>query len=419
MEGSRFLLPLRPLSFRNYRLFFLGQLISLMGTWMQSVAQQWLVYRLTGSAALLGLVGFLSQIPMLLLTPFGGVIADRFPKRNIVVVTQTLFMLLAFAFAFLTLTNHIRVWHIPLLAFLFGVVNAADVPARQSLVPELVPREVLVNAIALNSAMFNLARIVGPAIAGLMVAAFGEGWCFFANAVSYLAVIIGLLIMDLPNDYTAPTTSPLKHLLEGFHFVVQTSPIREILMLLGLVSVMGMSYTVLMPIFADRILHVGPKGLGILMAASGMGALTGALVLAMKRGIRGLGKRVAFGAVGFGISLILFSQSRSFLLSVLILAPVGFCMVTQMTSANTLVQTFSPDELRGRVMSVYAMMFMGMAPFGSLLAGSLAHWLGAPTAVALGGLSCVIGGLLFARKLPQLRAATRQLLRSRASDNGL
>ncbi|MCS7264088.1 MAG: MFS transporter [Armatimonadetes bacterium] len=407
MDSSRLMLPLRPLAFRNYRLFFFGQLISLMGTWMQSVAQQWLVYRLTGSAALLGIVGFLGQLPMLILTPLGGVLADRFPKRNIVTVTQTFFMLLAFVLALLTLTNHVRVWHILLLALLFGIVNAVDVPARQSLVPELIPKDVLVNAIALNSAMFNLARIVGPAIAGILVAVIGEVWCFFANAASYLAVIAGLLMMDLPNTVNdVSRISPVQHLLEGFRFVVRTKPILKILLLLGLVSVMGMSYTVLMPIFADQILRAGPKGLGILMAASGVGAFAGALALAMKRDISGLGKRVAFGAVGFGACLTLFAYSRNFWLSALLLVPSGFCMVTQMASSNTLVQILSPDELRGRVMSAYAMMFMGMAPFGSLFAGTLAHWIGATITVSLGGIACVIGGLLFARKLPQLRAAT-------------
>ncbi|MFA0751045.1 MAG: hypothetical protein SLRJCFUN_001448 [Candidatus Fervidibacter sp.] len=416
MKGSRLPTPLRALASRNYRLFFFGQLISLMGTWMQSVAQQWLVYRLTGSAALLGLVGFLGQIPVFLLAPIGGVLADRFPKRNIVVVTQTLFMFLAFAFALLTLTHHIRPWHIPLLALLFGLVNAVDVPARQAFVPEMVPRELLLNAIALNSAMFNVARIVGPAIAGVVVAAVGEGWCFFANAVSYLAVIAGLLMMDVPDTVpSSATANPLERLVEGLQFVARTSPIREILLLLALVSVMGMSYTVLMPIFADRILHGGAKGLGILMSASGIGALLGALMLAMREGIRGLGKRVALGAVGFGISLILFAHSRSFWLSALLMVPAGFCMITQMASSNTLVQTLSPDELRGRVMAVYAMMFMGMAPFGSLLAGTLAHWLGAPTTVSLGGVACVIGGLLFARQLPQLRQAARQLLASQST----
>ena len=415
MEGSRLPTPLRALASRNYRLFFFGQLISLMGTWMQSVAQQWLVYRLTGSAALLGLVGFLGQIPVFLLAPIGGALADRFPKRNIVVVTQTLFMFLAFAFALLTLTHRIRPWHIPLLALLFGLVNAVDVPARQAFVPEMVSRELLLNAIALNSAMFNVARIVGPAIAGVVAAGVGEGWCFFANAVSYLAVIAGLLMMDVPDTVpSSATANPLERLVEGLQFVVRTSPIREILLLLASVSVMGMSYTVLMPIFADRILHGGAKGLGILMSASGVGALMGALMLAMREGIRGLGKRVAFGAIGFGISLILFAHSRSFWLSTLLMVPTGFCMITQMASSNTLVQTLSPDELRGRVMAVYAMMFMGMAPFGSLLAGTLAHWLGAPTTVSLGGVACMIGGLLFARQLPQLRQAACQLLASQS-----
>lgn len=378
---------------------------------MQSVAQQWLVYRLTGSAALLGLVGFLGQIPVFLLAPIGGVLADRFPKRNIVVVTQTIFMFLAFVFALLTLTHRIRPWHIPLLALLFGLVNAVDVPARQAFVPEMVPRELLLNAIALNSAMFNVARIIGPAIAGIVVAAIGEGWCFLANAVSYIAVIVGLLMMDTPNTVpSSATANPLERLLEGLRFVARTSPIRAILLLLALVSVMGMSYTVLMPIFADRILKGGAKGLGILMSASGVGALLGALLLAMRESIRGLGKRAAFGAIGFGVSLVLFSLSRSFWLSAILMVPAGFFMITQMASSNTLVQTLSPDELRGRVMSVYAMMFMGMAPFGSLLAGTLAHWLGAPATVALGGSTCIIGGLLFARQLPQLRQAARQLL---------
>lgn len=412
MEDSRPLpAPLRPLAFRNYRLFFFGQLISLMGTWMQSVAQQWLVYRLTGSAALLGLVGFLGQIPVFLFSPFGGVIADRFPKRKVVIVTQTLFMLLAFAFAFLTLAHRIRVWHIPLLAFLFGLVNAADVPARQSFVPEMVPKEVLLNAIALNSAMFNIARIIGPTVAGVTVAAVGEGWCFFANAVSYIAVIIGLCLMDVPEKVN-PTAnnSPIANLTEGLRFVARTSPIREILSLLGVVSLTGMPYVVLMPIFADRILHSGAKGLGILMTASGIGALLGALLLAMKEGIRGLGSRMALGTIGFGVSLILFSLSRNFWLSAALMVPTGFCMITQMASANTLVQTLSPDELRGRVMSVYAMMFMGMAPFGSLMAGTMAQWLGAPLTVAIGGTFCIFCGLLFARRLSFLRAEARKRL---------
>ncbi|GBC97858.1 putative multidrug-efflux transporter [bacterium HR17] len=403
--------PLRPLAFRNYRLFFFGQLISLMGTWMQSVAQQWLVYRLTGSPALLGLVGFLGQIPVFLFAPIGGVIADRFPKRKVVIVTQTLFMVLAFLFALLTLTRHIRVWHIPLLAFLFGLVNAADVPARQAFVPEMVPRSVLLNAIALNSAMFNIARIIGPAVAGVTVAAVGEGWCFFANAVSYIAVIAGLLLMDVPDAATpSANASPLAHLLEGLRFVAQTRPICAILLVLGVVSLTGMPYVVLMPIFADRILHAGAKGLGVLMTASGIGALCGALLLAMREGLRGLGVRVAFGAIGFGTSLIAFSLSRSFWLSVLLMVPAGFCMITQMASANTLVQTLAPDELRGRVMSVYAMMFMGMAPFGSLMAGTLATWLGVPMTVALGGALCIVAGALFAHRLPLLRTEARKLL---------
>lgn len=368
-----------------------------MGTWMQTVAQQWLVYRLTGSAAMLGIVGFLGQLPVLLFAPVGGVLADQFQRRSLLLLSQLLFMAHALAFALLTLTDLIRVWHIPMLAFIFGLISAVDIPTRQSFVPELVPKSLLVNAIALNSAMFNMARVVGPAVAGILVAWIGEGWCFLINGVSYFAIIFGLLVMELPKSAGQSTrSSPLSHLIEGAKFVIGTAPIRWILTLLGLVSLTGMSYVVLMPIFADRILRVGPRGLGILMAASGIGAFIGALSLAMHRGVAGLDKRIALGAIGFGVSLLLFSHSRSFVLSTLLLMPAGFCMITQMASSNTLVQTLSPDQMRGRVMAAYAMMFMGMAPLGSLLAGTMAHMLGAPKTVALNGMVCIIGGLIFA-----------------------
>lgn len=397
MKWRSLALPLLPLTYRNYRLFFFGQSLSLMGTWMQAVAQQWLVYRLTGSAAMLGVIGFLGQLPVLLFAPVGGVLADQFQKRSLLLLTQLLFMAHAFIFALLTLTNLVRVWHIPMLALIFGLISAVDIPTRQSFIPELVPKSLLVNAIALNSAMFNMARIVGPAVAGVIVAWIGEGWCFLINGMSYFTIILGLLVMELHKSAVrGARLLPLSHLIEGAKFVIGTAPIRWMLTLLGLVSLTGMCYVVLMPIFADRILHVGPKGLGILMAAFGIGAFVGALSLAMHKGVAGLDKRIALGAIGFGMSLLLFSQSRSFALSVMLLMPAGFCMITQMASSNTLVQTLSPDQMRGRVMATYAMMFMGMAPLGSLLAGTMAHMFGAQKTVALNGMVCVIGGLIFA-----------------------
>jgi MFS family permease len=410
-RASRWPSALRALRHRNYQLFFGGQLISLIGTWMQMVAQSWLVYRLTGSAVLLGFVGFSSQIPVFLLAPVGGSVADRYHRRRILVATQTTAMLLAFVLAALTLTGFVQVWHIFALAALLGVTNAFDIPTRQAFVVDMVGREDLVNAIALNSSMVNGARIVGPAVAGALVASIGEGWCFFANAVSYLAVITGLLLMSM----TAQTQvslpgSALGSIIEGFRYVRRARPIRALLLLLGLVSLTGMPYAVLMPIFADQILHRGARGLGLLMGMAGFGALVGALTLATRKSIRGLGRWVALAALGFGVSLVLFSLSRSFWLSAALLLPVGFCMIIEMASSNTLIQSLVSNELRGRVMAVYSMMFMGMAPFGALLAGALASRLGAPTTVALGGAVCIVGASVFALHLPALRQEARQMI---------
>ncbi|MFA4016499.1 MAG: hypothetical protein RUDDFDWM_001609 [Candidatus Fervidibacterota bacterium] len=373
---------------------------------MQTVAQQWLVYRLTHSTIHLGIVGFLGQVPVFLLAPFGGALADRFQKRNLLLITQSLFLLHALIIASLTFTSLIRFWHIAVLAFLFGLVNAVDVPTRHSFVSELVPAELLANAIALNSAVFNAARVIGPAIGGAIVTVAGEEWCFLTNAVSYLAVIFGLLFIKVHTSLIRSDAPLFKYLTDGITYVMSASPIREALMLLGLVSLTGMSYVVLMPVFADRILHAGPKGMGILMASAGFGAFFGAVLLATLRSSKAvLGKRIVVGSVGFGTSLCLFSQSRLFFLSAFVLAMAGFFMVMQMTSSNAFVQTTSPSNMRGRVMAVYAMMFMGMAPFGSLLAGTLAHVFNAQTAVALGGLSCLIGGLLFAHHMPKSKMA--------------
>jgi MFS family permease len=401
----------RALRHRNFRLFFGGQLVSLIGTWMQSVAQSWLIYRLTGSAVLLGAVGFTSQFPVFLLAPIGGIVADRVPRRTILIVTQTVAMLLAGALAAVTLAEGVRVWLIFVLGAALGVVNAFDIPARQAFVVEMVERPDVMNAIALNSAMFNGARIVGPAIAGVLVASIGEGWCFFANALSYLAVIAGLLRMRIPPGSVAPVvTSALEHVFEGFRFVARTAPIRVLLLLLGLVSLVAMPYTVLMPIFADQILHSGARGLGILMGASGVGALIGALALAARRELRGLGRWVALAMGGFGLSLIGFAFSRSFWLSTALLVPVGGCMMIQMSASNTLIQAMVPDALRGRVMSIYSMMFMGLAPVGALLAGTLASHMGAPSMVIAGGALAIMGAIGFALRLPALRPDARRLI---------
>ncbi len=402
---------LRALRYRNFQLFFGGQLISLIGTWMQTIAQSWLVYRLTGSAVLLGAVGFASQIPVFLLAPAGGIAADRYSRRNIVIATQTSAMLLALILAALTLSGAVRIWHIFVLSAFLGVVNSFDIPARQAFIVEMVGRRDLMNAIALNSSMFNASRVVGPAAAGILVATIGEGWCFFANGVSFIAVIIGLMMMNVERRAQAgPLASPIENLKEGFRFVLANKPVRAILLLLGVVSVTGMPYTVLMPVFADRILHGGARALGWLSAVTGVGAISGALLLASRTNVKGLGRWVARASLGFGASLFAFSCSRSLWLSAALLVPVGFSMMLEMGSSNTLLQTMAPDHLRGRVMAVYSMMFMGMAPIGSLLAGAAASRFGAPATVGAAGVICMAAALVFRRELPRFRASARRLI---------
>ena len=401
----------RSLRHRNFQLFFSGQLISLIGTWMQNVAQAWLVYSLTGSSLLLGVVGFAGQIPIFLFAPLGGLAADRWNRHRIVIATQAASMILAFALAALTLMHIVKVWEVVVLAALLGVVNAFDVPARQSFLIEMVSRDDLMNAIALNSSMFNGARVIGPAIAGITVAKIGEGWCFFANAVSYIAVIVGLLMMHLsPFEEQKHKTSPYEHIKEGFDYVQKTAPMMALVMLIGVVSLVAVPYSVLMPVFADRILHRGAHGLGILMGASGVGALLGALTLAMRRGVKGLGHTVGYSAGAFGVSLILFAVSKSFWLSVVMLVPVGYGVMLQMSGSNTLIQSMVPDKLRGRAMAVYTMMFMGMAPLGSLLAGGLADRVGAPWTVSLGGVGAIAGAWWFLKNLPKWQVEARQLI---------
>jgi len=408
---------LRALRHRNFQLFFGGQLISLVGTWMQSVAQSWLVYRLTGSSLLLGSVGFASQVPVFIAAPFGGMIADRHNRRYVVIATQTASMLLAGILAALTLTGTVRVPHIFALAALLGVVNSFDIPARQAFLVDMVGKEDMMNAIALNSSMFNGARIVGPAVAGILVASIGEGWCFFGNAVSYLAVIAGLLIMKVRAPRRVVSGPPFAHIVEGFRFAQSTGPIRSLLLLLGLLSFVAMPHTVLMPVFADRILHHGAWGLGFLMGATGVGALLGALTLASRSGVSGLGRWIAISCGGFGFFLLLFAFSRYFWLSTTLLIPVGFCMMLEMSSSNTLIQAMVPDELRGRVMSLYSMMFMGMAPIGALAGGALASRIGAPITLAVGGIACIGGAILFGMRLPNLRVEARQLILAAAEQD--
>jgi MFS family permease len=409
-KASRWATTLRALRHRNFQLFFSGQLISLVGTWMQNVAQAWLVYRLTGSALLLGAVGFSNQIPVLLFAPIGGTTADRSDRRRLVITTQVASMTLATILAWLTISRRVEVWHIFVLAAMLGVVNAFDIPARQSFLIDMVGREDLMNAIALNSSMFNGARMIGPAIAGILIAKIGEGWCFAANAISYVAVIVGLLLMNVQCPLRSNTSSPLADIVEGFRWANSVKVIRALLLLIGLISLVGMPYTVLMPVFADKILHGGARGLGILMGATGVGALFGALTLASRTGVKGLGRLAAWSCGGFGIGLLLFSFSRWFWLSTVLLLPIGYSVMLQMASTNTLIQTMVPDQLRGRVMALYSMMFMGMAPLGALLGGALAQRMGAPVTVAVGGVACLLGASWFGRELPTLRVEARRMI---------
>ncbi len=348
---------------------------------------------------------------MFLLATIGGTVADRFDRHRIMVITQTMSMVLPLILATLVLTGRVQVWHVFALAATLGVVNAFDVPARQSFVVEMVGKEDLINAIALNSSIFNGARTIGPAVAGILLAAVGEGWCFLLNGLSYIAVITGLLLMKLPaREKASRPPAALADTVEGFRFILRTTPVRDLLLLVGLVSFAGMPYSVLMPIFADSILHGGPKGLGLLMASAGFGSLCGALTIATRSSIRGLGRVVAASALVFGVTLAMFALSRALWLSAALLLAVGMSMITQLASTNTLIQSMVPDALRGRVMAVYAMSLMGMAPMGALVEGALAQRIGAPYTVAIGGCICVAGAIVFNIRLPALRVVARQLI---------
>ena len=402
---------LRALRHRNYRLFFGGQIVSLAGSWMTQIAMTWLVYRLTGSAWMLGLVGFSGQIPAFLMGPLAGVIVDRLPRHRLLVFTQALAMLQSTILAALTLSGRIEVWHILVLIVFQGLINAFDIPARQAFVIEMVEdKDDLSNAIALNSSMFNLARLIGPAVGGVLIALVGEGFCFAIDATSYVAVIGALLMMKVtPREIERKREGAIQQIREGWAYVVASAPIHSILILLACMSLFGMPYGVLTPVIASKTLGGGPNTLGFLMAASGFGALCGALVLAARSSIRGLGRNIPFCIAGFGLGLIGFSLSTNLYLSMALLWVMGFAGMQQMASCNTILQTIVADDKRGRVMSFYTMAFMGVMPFGSLSAGALAERIGAPHTLMLGGFCVLLVAVWFASRYPKLRDIVRPI----------
>ncbi len=402
----------RALRYRNYRLFFGGQIVSLVGTWITTTATSWLVYRLTGSALLLGVVGFAGQFPAFLLGPFSGVVVDRLNRHRLLVLTQTMSMLQSFGLAALTLSGHITVGRIIALNIVQGVVNAFDMPGRQSFLIEMIEnKQDLGNAIALNSSMVNAARLIGPSIAGVVIAAVGEGWCFFIDGVSYIAVLVALLMMRIARRERDAHVRPpaLKQFTEGFAYAFGFHPIRSIILLLAVVSLVGVPYSVLMPIFAADVFHGGPHTLGLLMTASGCGALVGALRLAARKSVVGLGRVIPIASALFGAGLICFSIAPGLWLAVPCMVLTGFGFMTQMAASNTVLQTIVDDEKRGRVMSFYMMAFLGTVPFGSLIAGSLSSRIGAPHTLLVGGVCCLVGAALFARALPSIRVAVRPI----------
>jgi len=386
----------RALKHRNFQLFIIGQLISLIGTWMQTTAQQWLVYRLTGSVAILGLFGFANQLPMLLLAWMGGYVGDRYNRHRGVIVTQTCSMVLAFLLAGLTLTHLIREWHLIVIAFLVGIVNAFDVPIRQAFFVQMVGREDLPNAIALNSSIFNGARVVGPAMAGFAIVLLGEGWCFFLNGISFIAVLVALLLMRIEPPVKKPSDeSPVRSFVQGFKFAMHDRPIRSALFMLCLLSMFGLQYSVFLPIYAHDILHGGAKALGLLMSAAGVGAVLGALQFAARTKYTGLARWIATTCTVCAVGLILMSHATVFWLCAVLLFAVGFAATSQMAATNTIIQERVPDELRSRLMAVYATMFMGVQPLGALLAGGVGKHIGTPNTVLLFGCAVLAGCLFF------------------------
>ena len=391
------------LKHRNYRLFWSGQIISLIGTWMQTVGQGWLVLSLTNSPFKLGLVSMAGSLPVLLFTLWGGVVADRVNKRKLIITTQTCAMLLAFTLAILVTLKIIQVWHIVMLAFFLGTVNSFDTPTRQAFVVEMVGKEDLTNAIGLNSAMFNTARMVGPAVAGLLIAALGVAGCFWLNGVSFIAVIIGLAFIQ--NTFKAERReggTPLKNLLEGLRYLWSNKVVLALIANVAVSSIFGMPYMMLMPVFAKQILKGGPSTYGVLLAAAGAGAIIGGLTVATRGARARRGANILMGSGLFALFLFLFSFSHWFGISLVLLMVTGFAMITQNVTTNSLLQAVVPDFLRGRIMSVYVLMFMGMIPIGSLQAGSVAQVIGAPWAVRIGAVICGLFAFILWR-IPEIR----------------
>lgn len=390
---------------RNYRLFFAGQGLSLVGSWMTQVATVWLVYQLSASPWLLGLVGFTSQIPSLILLPFAGVFVDRWNRHRVIVWTQILSMIQSLTLAVLALTGVVNIWHLIGLSLVQGIINSFDAPARQAFVPEMIERkEDLANAIAINAAMFNGARLLGPAVAGVVLATLGAGVCFLIDGISYIAVIIALLAMKLKPPTIQPASgNALQRLKEGFAYAFGFPPIRSIILLLALVSFWGMQYTVLVPIFATKILNGGPDALGFLMAASGIGALFGAVYLSTRKSVVGIGKIIAYSPALLGIAIVGFAVSRVMWISLLMMLLSGVGFILQFASSNTFLQTILEDDKRARVLSIYTMAFFGVIPFGNLFAGGLANYIGAPNTLIISGVVCILGSIYFSRQLPSLK----------------
>ncbi|MBF0490678.1 MAG: MFS transporter [Candidatus Omnitrophica bacterium] len=409
----------RALQYRNYRLYFLGQSVSLIGTWLQMTALAWLVYRLTSSAYLLGLVGFLSQIPTFLLTPMAGVLIDRMDCRRLLIMTQSASLVQASILGLLLITNHISVPAILILSFVLGLINAIDIPARQSFVVDIIEKkEDLGNAIALNSSMVHGARLIGPTIAGLLISVAGEASCFLLNALSFLAVIFSLLNMKIslrPKDISQLTL--WQGIGEGFVYVAGHIPMRAILILVATLSLTGMPYMVFMPVFAKDIFHGNASTLGFLIGASGLGALSGAIYLASRQGIKGYGRLLAGSSALFGIGLMVFALSHLLWLSWMAMVVVGFGMMMLFAVSNTLLQTVVEDNMRGRVMSIYTVAFMGMTPLGSLIEGWCSHRIGVPMTMLIGGGICLLAALNFARNLPMLRQAMHRYRDAKASSS--
>ncbi len=402
----------RSLKYRNFRLYFSGQTISLIGTWIQRIATPWLVYDMTHSVFLLGLVGFLGQFPTFVIAPFSGVFVDRWNKYTLLIGTQIAAMLQALVLSIFFLIGILQIWHIIVLNIILGIINAFDTPARQSFIIQMVDKkEDLGNAIALNSSMVNLARIIGPSIAGVLIATTGEGMCFLLNAISYIFVLVSLFLMKFDKKEKINKQKDMfQELKAGWKYAFNFLPIKSILLLLTTISLMGMPYSVLMPAYAQVFLKGGANTFGFLMGASGIGAISGALFLASKKNIQGLEKIMTMAAFVFGIGIVLLSLVPNFYVALTFMVITGLGMMLQIATSNTILQTIVEDEKRGRVMSLYTMAFMGTAPFGSLLAGSLAHKIGTPNTLLISGLTCIVAGALFARKLPKIKTEIDMVL---------